>query len=173
MASWFITEWILASFLLVGFNVWFHNMCVCGERQGVDFVLISTTGVNTLNISDPVLPTTLVREGNAITSICLSIWSHSFWNRQLTLNFCKWVGHYPSSQGIVGQRNRSRSRSRVRLMHLVWPWSRAVFSSCSYSRMPFLPTTRPTVSQQQQQQLKHWNQPQKSIHSTSQSWSTN
>ena len=61
--------------------------------------------------------------------ICLSICFHSIFatNWPLTLNFCLWVGHDHSSQGIEGQHHRSRSRSWVRLMQSVWPQSMAVF----------------------------------------------
>ena len=91
----------------------------------------------------PLLLTTLAREvmqspPPVRPSVRLSIRCfHSIFrtNWPLTLNFCMWVDHDYSSQGIEGQGHRSWSRSWVRLMWSVRPWSRAVFSivsACSY-----------------------------------------
>ena len=52
----------------------------------------------------------------------------------LTLNFCTWVGHDHSSQGIEGQCYRSRPRSWVRVIWSAPPQPRAVFSSCNICR---------------------------------------
>ena len=60
-------------------------------------------------------------------SVCPSVCFHSIFGTDwpLTLNFCMWVGHDHSSQGIEGHGHRSRSWARQ--MRSVRPRSRAVF----------------------------------------------
>ena len=63
--------------------------------------------------------------GNAIAFVRPSVCFHSIFGTDW--NFCTWVGHDHSSQGIEGQGHESRSKLRVRLVRSVRHRSRAVF----------------------------------------------
>jgi len=70
-------------------------------------------------------------------SVCFYCILSTKW--QLTLNFCMWVDHDYSSQGIEGQDHNLISRLWVRIMWSVQPRTREVFSTliCSYRYVGF------------------------------------
>ena len=91
--------------------------------------------INTISRKQQYLPTALTREVmRSPPSVRLSVRPSVrlfplYLRNRLTvdLEFCTWVGHDYSSQGIEGQGHRSRSRSWVRLTRSDRPRSRAVF----------------------------------------------